>query len=204
MSRGRDTTGGKSIGDLRTACDKVGQADSLTYLTRVLFNDGQGRCIQGDRPGTGEQPKITSVSVSSSSRRNTSIQGKNGEAIHQFEAAPSITSRFDWHRQLCWTHVALAQLFAAENRFDEANTHIGQAKFGKAGLRMQNQRRWARWRYLRSLGHGEYETPRKPPPVVEKVTERSSGELLDKITAPSTLTFLSQLSHTIRQLCKFF
>ena len=50
------------------------------------------------------------------------------KAIHHFEKALAIASSFEWHAQLFWIHHALAGLFLEEDGFDDAHSHIGQAK----------------------------------------------------------------------------
>ena len=55
-------------------------------------------------------------------------KGERGKAIQHFEAAIGIASPFDWHDQLFWTHLSLAMLFCDENEFDNAQSHIEQAK----------------------------------------------------------------------------
>jgi tetratricopeptide (TPR) repeat protein len=55
-------------------------------------------------------------------------KGERGKAIQHSEAAIRIASPFDWHEQLCWAHFALAQLFENKNEFDNAQSHIEEAK----------------------------------------------------------------------------
>ena len=55
-------------------------------------------------------------------------KGKRGKAIEHFEAAIGIASPFNWHEQLFWTHFSLAALFRGENEFNDAQSHIEQAK----------------------------------------------------------------------------
>ena len=59
------------------------------------------------------------------------IYGSKGEkekAIHHFQTALGIASPSNWHTILFWTHHALAEMFLHGDEFDEANTHIEQAK----------------------------------------------------------------------------
>ena len=59
------------------------------------------------------------------------ICGSNGEgvdAIHHFEAALAIGAPFNWHNQLFWVHLSLAELFLDEGQFEKAHVHIKQAK----------------------------------------------------------------------------
>ena len=55
-------------------------------------------------------------------------KGKKKKAIHHFETALKIASTFDWHHQLFWIHCGLSRLFLGEHEFDDANTHVEQAK----------------------------------------------------------------------------
>ena len=59
------------------------------------------------------------------------IHGSKGEkekAIHHFETALRIASPFNWRDILFGTHHDLADLFLEEYEFDEANSHVQQAK----------------------------------------------------------------------------
>lgn len=53
---------------------------------------------------------------------------KRREAIHHYEAALEISSRFNWRNQLFWIHHSMAKLFCYENEFGDAHSHIEQAK----------------------------------------------------------------------------
>jgi tetratricopeptide (TPR) repeat protein len=55
-------------------------------------------------------------------------KGEKEKAIHYFETALGIASRFDWRDQLFWIHYELAGVFHREGEFDNANVHIEQAK----------------------------------------------------------------------------
>ena len=55
-------------------------------------------------------------------------KGNREKAIQHFDSALRIASSFDWHDQLFWIHHALADLFRNENEFDNAQSHIQQAK----------------------------------------------------------------------------
>ena len=55
-------------------------------------------------------------------------KGERGKAVQHFEASIRIASPFDWHDQLFWTHLSLAELFCSKNEFDNAQSHIEQAK----------------------------------------------------------------------------
>jgi tetratricopeptide (TPR) repeat protein len=55
-------------------------------------------------------------------------KGEREKAIHHFEAVIEIASASHWADQLFWVHYALAPIFRDEAEFDDANTHIEQAK----------------------------------------------------------------------------
>jgi tetratricopeptide (TPR) repeat protein len=55
-------------------------------------------------------------------------KGKTEEAVRHFEVALRIASSFNWLNQLFCVHFSLAVLFADEDRFDDAHTHIEHAK----------------------------------------------------------------------------
>jgi tetratricopeptide (TPR) repeat protein len=55
-------------------------------------------------------------------------KGERGKAIQHFEAVIGIASPFVWHHSLFWAYLSLARLFCDENEFDNAQSHIEQAK----------------------------------------------------------------------------
>ena len=55
-------------------------------------------------------------------------KGERGEAIRHYNIALGIANAFNWHRHIFWTHYAIAMLFFDEGEFDNAHTHIIQAK----------------------------------------------------------------------------
>jgi tetratricopeptide (TPR) repeat protein len=57
-----------------------------------------------------------------------SAKGERKKAIHHFETAIGIASRSNWHEELFWNHHDLVQMFLDGGDFDEASTHVGQAK----------------------------------------------------------------------------
>jgi tetratricopeptide (TPR) repeat protein len=57
-----------------------------------------------------------------------SARGEKQKAIHHFETAIGIASRSNWHDELFWNHHDLARMFRDGGDFDEASTHVGQAK----------------------------------------------------------------------------
>jgi tetratricopeptide (TPR) repeat protein len=55
-------------------------------------------------------------------------KGEKEKAIHHFNTALGIASPPNWHEQLFWIHFDMAELFQAERKFDNAHSHIEQAK----------------------------------------------------------------------------
>ena len=55
-------------------------------------------------------------------------KGERENAIHHFQVALEIASPLSWHGQLFWIHHSLAELFFDEDRLDDANSYIEQAK----------------------------------------------------------------------------
>ena len=55
-------------------------------------------------------------------------KGERDKAVHHYETALGIASRFDWNGQLFWVNFSLALVFLAEHGFGDAHAHIEQAK----------------------------------------------------------------------------
>ena len=55
-------------------------------------------------------------------------KGNTEKAIHHYEVALEIASSLNLDNELFWVHYSLAQLFFGEDRFDDAHTHIENAK----------------------------------------------------------------------------
>ena len=55
-------------------------------------------------------------------------KGEKEKAIHHFETALGIASRFSWHNILFWTHYTLAQLSFDDHEYDGATAQIELAK----------------------------------------------------------------------------
>ena len=55
-------------------------------------------------------------------------KGQNEKAIHHFQTALRIASLLNSNDLLFWNHYYLARIFRDENKLDDANTHIQQAK----------------------------------------------------------------------------
>jgi tetratricopeptide (TPR) repeat protein len=60
-------------------------------------------------------------------------KGEKEKAIHHFRTALAISLNFSWHDEAFWNHFHLADLFYDEGKFDDANTHIEQAKSHAVG-----------------------------------------------------------------------
>ena len=57
-----------------------------------------------------------------------SSKGERGKAIHHLNIALGIADTFNWQGQQFWVHKSLAELFCDEGEFDDAHTHVNQAK----------------------------------------------------------------------------
>ena len=55
-------------------------------------------------------------------------RGDTEKAIHHYNIAIGIASKFNWTDQLFWIHYSLATMFHQEHEFDNATTNIKQAK----------------------------------------------------------------------------
>jgi len=55
-------------------------------------------------------------------------KGETDKAIHNFEVSSGTASSFNWHNELVFVHFALAELFLAENKLDDACTHVERVK----------------------------------------------------------------------------
>ena len=56
------------------------------------------------------------------------FKGGREKAFHHFQMAFAIVSLFNWHSELIWIHLGLAELFQDENRFEDARACIERAK----------------------------------------------------------------------------
>ena len=50
------------------------------------------------------------------------------KSVHHYEIALEIASRFDWREELFWIHHSLAALFLSGSNFNNAQSHVEQAK----------------------------------------------------------------------------
>ena len=113
--------------------DTANQAECLINLARLLASDNQLDAAEEAAsramdllPGEGEQFRVCNghrvLGRIYCSKRKTE------KAIHHYEVALGIVSSLNWHTALSWVHYALAELFLAEGRFDDAQVHIERAK----------------------------------------------------------------------------
>ena len=117
----------------RRLSDAGGQGKCWIYLGRLLLDDGQLDAAEeaGSRAIDLFQDQRREYWVCNSHRLLGDIcrpKGEIGKAIQHFQAAIGIASPFDWHQQLFWTHISLAELFRQNNKFDSAQSHVEQAK----------------------------------------------------------------------------
>ena len=104
----------------------------LDTLGRLLLQNKQLDAAQDAASGainlweTGQE-----FDICQSHRLLGQIQTSKGErkkAIHHFEIALGIASRFEWHHQMFWIHDSMARLFYGEDKLEDAQAHITQAK----------------------------------------------------------------------------
>ena len=113
--------------------DPIQQARCLNSLARLLLEVDQLEAAETEAsrmidliPEEGEEHLVCQ-----SHRLLGKIYRSKGEkekAIHQFETALGIASRFSWHDLPFWNHYHLAELFGDEGEFDKAHAHLEQAK----------------------------------------------------------------------------
>lgn len=113
--------------------DVVGQAQYLTNLALLLCKDKQLDAAEeaASRAIDLLQQKDEQFRLCESHRILALVylfKSEKGKAAHHFEVALGIASPFDWHDQLFQIHHSLAALFLPEGRFDDAQSHIKQAK----------------------------------------------------------------------------
>jgi len=109
-----------------------GQASSLECLARLLCNDNQ--------LDAAESAALQAVSLIPNKNQQLASQchrilgqiyrfkGEIGVAIEHLETALEIASRFNWHEEEFRVRQLLTKMLLGENRFDDARTHIEQAK----------------------------------------------------------------------------
>ena len=104
----------------------------LVYLARLLYEDRQTDAAENAAshaidllPKKGEEYTVCGLYQTLGMIYRSS--GEREKAIHHFETAIGIATRFNWHNQLFWNHYHLAGLSCDEDAFDRANAHIEQA-----------------------------------------------------------------------------
>lgn len=118
----------------------MGQARCSNNLARLLLDDGQLDLAEDAASRTiGLIPeKGNEYLVSQSNRLLGDMYHSKEEkekAIHRFQKALEIASRFDRQEQLCWIHHSLANLFLDGRDFEDAQTHVEKAKLHTAESR---------------------------------------------------------------------
>ena len=118
-------------------CDRLGnvfeQADSLHELAWSLYDDQQ---LDAAEEAASQvinllPDKFNQFLVCQCHRLLGNIHSSKGEtekAVNHFETALRIAASFDWHEDQFWIHYCLAELFFDQDRFDDAQVHIGRAK----------------------------------------------------------------------------
>jgi tetratricopeptide (TPR) repeat protein len=137
-----------------------GQETCLTRLAQLLFKDKQLDAVEDTTsravdliPKKGQEYVI--CGLHSVLGKIYQFKGEKEKANHHFKTALEIASSFNWYNELFWNHNNLADLFRGENEFNDANTHIMQAKSfaidnsycqGRA-MQMQARIRYLEWRF---------------------------------------------------------
>ena len=112
--------------------EPVGQAECLSRLASLLLGDQQFNAAEEaairsiNLLGNGQEYKLCdSHRILARILRS---KGETGEAIRHYNTALEIANTFNWHDHLFWTHYEMATLFHNEGEFDDADTHVAQAK----------------------------------------------------------------------------
>ncbi|KAF9780480.1 hypothetical protein BJ322DRAFT_295454 [Thelephora terrestris] len=113
--------------------DTLEQAICLGYLAWLLLDDDQPDAAQDTALRTIEllPEKGGEFLLCQSHRILGEIHRSKGEkekALDHFETALTIATPFDWQDQLFCIHYEMAGLFLDDDKFDDANAHIEQAK----------------------------------------------------------------------------
>ena len=113
--------------------DTKGQPQCWNQLAWLLFDDKQ--------PDAAEEAASHAMDLTTEKGQEIIVcqlhrvlgkihqsKGEKEKAVHHFETALGVASTPNWHDELFWIHLSLAELFGNEDEFDDANTHIEQAK----------------------------------------------------------------------------
>ena len=118
--------------------DSVGQIQSLAQLAWLLFEEkrldaAEKAASRGIDLAMETGPKIHVCRLHRILGNVDRSRQEKTKAIHHFEAAIRIASPFGWRDELFWNHHDLALLFRDESEYEDANSHIEQAKPYTAG-----------------------------------------------------------------------
>ena len=113
--------------------DVLAQAVCLNYLARLLLADDQLDVAKdaASRAIDLIPEKGNDYLVCQTNRCLGDIYYSKKEkkkAIHHFNTALEIASRFEWNIELFWIHYLLARLFLEERNFDDAHAHVKKSK----------------------------------------------------------------------------
>ena len=113
--------------------DTVGQAKCLDSLARAFHGDNQldaaeDTVLRNINLLQGKDQELDLCRCHLTLGRTYRSKGEKGKAIRHFETALSIATPFNWQSELFSTHFEMTKLFRDGREFDDANTHIGQAK----------------------------------------------------------------------------
>jgi tetratricopeptide (TPR) repeat protein len=111
----------------------IGHARCLQQLAKSLWASGQldaaeEAAVQSSKllPEKGQETEVCqSHRILGDIYRS---RGQTEKAIHHFEVALGIASPSNLQLELLWTHFSLARVFLVKRQFDDAHTHIKQAK----------------------------------------------------------------------------
>jgi tetratricopeptide (TPR) repeat protein len=113
--------------------DTIGQAESLTKLTWLLFEDSQLDAAENAASraidlvsGKGQEYLVTRLHRVLANVHY--FKGRKEKAIHHFNTALEIASPRNWNDSLFWIHFDMAAVFLDEREYDEAHTQIERAK----------------------------------------------------------------------------
>ena len=110
----------------------VGQARCLNSLALLLFDNRLDAAKEAVSHLIDLLPEKGQEYLTCKSQRLLGniflFKGEREKAIHHLESALAIASHFNWNRLPFWIHNDLAVLFLNERGFNNAHTHIEQAK----------------------------------------------------------------------------
>ena len=113
--------------------DTVGQATCLDSLARAFLGNNQldaaeDTVLRNINILQGEGQEFDLCRCHQTLGRIYLSKGEKEKAIRHLETALSIATPFNWQSELFWTQFEMAKLFRDGREFDDANTHVGQAK----------------------------------------------------------------------------